>query len=490
MNPLEIIGGLAISTGFLHIISPLTRSLVFTANESWANELPSISEALAMVHRNQLSYQDFEIICNKRGFSNSYALKLYNISLYPISIQEGIEARHREKISDERLNDIMGYNGIATAGDIDILKEINTFIPSILDAVKLCADGVLDEDFMHKWNLPEGYSAKLQRLCEKQGCSGDVSEQIWSAHWRNIRSDEIASMLHRDLISESEAEDLLTYNGVLPSLQSNILETLQTPISIRYLKQIHAMDKFSDEELAKKFKILGYNVEDTKTMMEALDYLESPPDKGLSRESLVKAFKRDLITEQELRDYLKLMDYPSTVVEFWAKLAIDEKSDEELKEAKNYLKLQYESGKINKDVLRDELHKLGLTAGSVVKSEQEILKTSLAKIKDVSVGDIKEWYKKGIIDDKLTLIKLSHLGYNLDDIRNYLLELKMELGTIKRKYLKVEEYLNWYNQDIIDAKYLSEIFTLMGFKDPDKANMLIDADTQKELYIKEYALRR
>jgi len=215
---------------------------------------------------------------------------------------------------------------------------------------------------------------------------------------------------------------------------------------------MHATGTIRTEDLHIHYENVGFSPEDAQLMSDFTVNYNTRAEKGLTRSSVTKAFKDDLISVAELREFLGGFGYSEDTINFYIEQAEFDKEEADLAEKKANLSLKYKLGAITKDEYRRQLGVVGAPATYIDRQIRREDDTGAEKIKMPTKADLNDWLTIGIVTEEFYVSMMRRIGYRDSDIRLYLTELMVEEEEKEVRLLGIGTYLRWFKKGIIDEQ--------------------------------------
>jgi len=225
---------------------------------------------------------------------------------------------------------------------------------------------------------------------------------------------------------------------------------------------------------------VGYSPENAELMLEFTVAYEADELTGVTRASVISAFKKGIITVKQLQEYLEAFGYTDEVVSFWLSMAVYEKTMDENDLIVQELENRYLMGILTIEQVQTELNKYDLPASYISEIISSLRLKASKKVKLPTKADLHDWLDMQLINENEYHNRMSMLGYPQEDVEIYLSEIAHEKDTEKPKYLPVKTYQRWFISGIIMEERFTEILRKMGFSAQDVANLVLETKQQME----------
>lgn len=464
MNAFKGIGTLVVTAIplFLRAVNiPGGRLAEYAQNFVSPNQLPDIFTLVDMYNKNVVTEDDFFKSAQRLGYSAQWATNWINTTKQLLSAGDYIHS-WRRGIIDENTLDLKLQKLKIYEHDREILKKVSLFFPTPSDLVQFAVREVYSPDIVEKFGQKQDLPEKFLEEAYKVGMSIEQATNYWAAHWELPSILQGFEMLHRRVIDQGELNQLLRAKDVMPFWRDKLTQISYNPLTRVDVRRMYSVGVLDKEGVYSSYLDIGYNEKNAELMTEFTIRYENDAMQGLTRATVVSAYKDSIISREELKTYLEGFGYTNEVVEFWLENADYERTLEEVKLYKNDLINLYKKGAITIDDVRNFLLSEDLPATYIDRVIAEAITIKAERTKVPSKEDLSNWLTKGYIDESYYVEKMRLIGYQDTDIQIYLTVLAEGKDTSARKFLKLDVYLRWYSTGIMSKDQLLE--TLEGMK--------------------------
>jgi tetratricopeptide (TPR) repeat protein len=323
-----------------------------------------------------------------------------------------------------------------------------------------------------EYGLDKDFPPDFQSESLKIGMSPELAQNYWRSHWELPSVGQAFEMFHRKVIDEAELQRLMRAQDIMPYWRDRLIKISYNPITRVDVRRLYRLGVIDDNELKNRYEAIGYSPNDASLMTEFTKRFETGEDKGITRESAIKAYREQIITREELIKYLKMLDYSDEVIEYWLKIVDYDEANELNKLKIDELVALYRKGKYTFTEFEQFIRSAGLPPGDM---EKALLTERVSTAKAIKIpGEevVWRWYTLAIISDEEFVTRYKRLGYNDEDITNFLTEHELTGGTHKVKYLPLETYKAWYVQGFINVEVAKSRLLGMGLKNADVSQLI------------------
>ena len=453
------------------IFPPIREKHVQIANDLWPNKIAGVAELVEMRKRGVITESDYISTCRKNGYDTEVSEQVFKMSEHLLNAQEYITLGRRDELGDDWIRTKLKGLGYKE-DEIDNLIRVSEFYPSPIDLVRFAVREVYTGEVIAKFGMSEGLPPEFMAEAAKVGLSEEQAKNYWMAHWELPSAGMGYAMLQRGIIDKETLQLLMKSLDVMPYWQEKLIELSYKPLTRVDVRRMYRTGTLDEAGLKKAYMDTGYNEENAMKLVDFTVKFENQDAVGLTRSSVIKAFKDDLIVVAQLRSFLESFGYSDNVVSFWINMAEFEKVQSDLKDASNELTAQYSLGTLDDTSLVTKLRELDVPDTYVQRVTKSAVSNKSGKIKLPSKGDLYDWLKLEVIDEKEFSDYLRQMGYKEVDIINYMTELRHEGALGKRKYLGIKVYQKWLKTDVMLQSEFEDIASNMGYSETDIINMV------------------
>lgn len=475
INIFKFLGSIVIgvASSLLNTGAPAGRVFLYGANQLAPNREPDLIEAIRLRQRKVYSTQQYLNIAKINGYDTQRAESVYQAYINTPDIKDYLTLYYRGEISRGRLSDIFEANGFPK-GELDNFIKAFQYYATPPDLIRFSVREVYDTSIRAKYGLDDEFPSALVEDAKKIGMDKELAGKYWASHWENPSIQHGYEMLHRRVITESELDDLYRIVDITPFWRDKLTQIAYNPLTRVDVRRMYREGVLDRGQVKESYLDIGYNDEKAEMMTEFTVKWANDSNKGISRANVVNAYRDDIITEGELKQYLKEFGFDDEVVNFWVSQANYDKAMDELKELTKDLEALFIAGAIDITEVRSRLSGANLPTQYVDRIVNRLEARIGAKRKTATKGDLVDWLRKGVIAEGIFRDRMTKIGYTNDDIQSYLTEVNLELAEVKQKYLPIESYKKWFKAGIIDEKVFKQIAEELEFSDKDIKRMIAE----------------
>lgn len=474
---LAILAGGALVAGsinsMLHLYPPLWNAWQKWSLKGWPNVNPQVAELIELRHRGELSDSDYQKHCAEHGLNNAFAEKLYTVSKQLLSVQDYITLWRRGELSEDQLDANLKFQRL-NDDDIRRAKIVTEYFPQPQDLVRFAVRDVYSPEVMGRFGMMEDLPHQFMQEASKAGLPSEQARNYWAAHWQLPSAGQGFEMLHRGVIGEADLKLLLRALDVMPFWREALIKISYNPLTRVDVRRMYALGVLNEEDVYSSYLDVGYSPENAQRMTQFTVAYESDEMTGLTRSSVLSAYKKGLIGLSELEEYLQGFGYAPDVVAFWLSSAEHDKQSEDLDDYASELQSRYLAGMLTLDQVRAELNKADLPATYINTVMNKLTAKQSAKTKIPSKADLEKWLELGLITDLDYADRMNKLGYMKEDIELYLSEIEDSQRAVKPKFMGIGTYKRWFKAGIIKEARVRQVLQGMGKQEQDITNFILE----------------
>lgn len=478
---LAIVGGLLVVNGLaqsaMSVFPPLLISWQKKAHKFMPNVNPQLEELIEMRHREIIDEADYFVKCAEFGYDQAIAEKLFTASGQLLTLYDYITLWRREKLSDSDLNKKLKESRLTDA-EIKNAKDVTLFFPAPMDLVRFAVREVYTPAIIQKFGMLQDLPDKFISESKKAGLTGEQAQNFWAAHWELPSPRMGFEMLHRRIIDEDTLKLLLKALDVMPFWRESLIKLSYNPLTRVDVRRMYKLGVLDEAAVTESYLDLGYSPTNAARMTEFTTAFYADEMTGVTRASVMSAFKKGIITIEQLKAYLKEFGYSEDVVDFWMSMAIYDQEVANIDLLIDELKAQYRSGMLVIDDVRNQLVAYNLPATYISKIVGDLKIQESQKAKLPTKADLEAWIRIQAIDELEYYERMSKIGYSQENIMLYLTEIALELKTEKPKYLPLSVYSRWYTKGIINETGFTKILLDQDYKETHINTLIAELQSQ------------
>lgn len=336
----------------------------------------------------------------------------------------------RGEISQEEHDNVLRLMGFDDRS-IAIKKMLYWTIPTPSDLIRMAVRECFSPEIAEKFGQYEDLPQEFVEWANKVGLSEFWAKAYWAAHW-DLPSPQMGfEMLHRQIINEEELKLLLRALDVMPFWRDKLIQLSYNPYTRVDVRRMYQMGILDEEGVYRTYRDLGYDhehalnlTEFTKRYYSPEDYSELDKYKEVTQGLLIKAYKRGVLSRDDLRSRLIELGYHPDDAELIIAIADVEISLEggESPTAKII-------GKADDNILRAYSDRI-LSEDDARRALIEIGKTPAEADAYIALADYESWY-----DTLRGVVEIAHRKYvertwSKEETTTFLAELNLRGETI------------------------------------------------------------
>jgi len=392
------LGLLATAIGLAFSITPLNRYIVYSLNAKWPNAIPDVSNLISLRWKGKISEEEYLENMKKYGINEDWAKKLYwNAERY-LSIADAIALYRRGEIDYGRLLKEAYAQGIPE-NKLELFLKATEYVPSVSDIIRFAVRDVWKTDIIEKFGYKEEFPEEFAEWAKKHGMDEDTARLYWYAHWELPSLTLGFEMFHRlnpeyekeYPVTEEDIMNLMKLHDILPYWRPRILKityNLPTRVDVRRFVRYG----FIEPETAKiLYRKMGYTEEHAEWLVKLALYEKNLEMIDLTKTQIRDAFYHGLIDREEAEDMLKQLGFTKEEAELLVDLWYADYREKWIKEYAEFYVKCYAQDIISKEELNDYLDSLNLSSLEkelyMHKAELEKAKQMLKEIEEAKAGE-------------------------------------------------------------------------------------------------------
>ena len=454
------------ATSALHIFPPLWTVWQKKAFSMMPNVNPQIAELADMRWKELISETEYLQKCEEFGYDNIVAENLYISSQTLLTIHDYI-ALWRRGVIDEVTTDSHLRKSHLSEIEIELAKTVTLFFPAVPDLIRFAVREVYTPDIIEKFGAMEDLPAKYLTESAKAGLTEEHAKNYWAAHWELPSVRMGYEMLHRRIITDDQLKLLMRALDIMPFWRDPLVKLSYNPLTRVDVRRMYRLGVLDEEDVRNAYLDVGYSEENADRMLEFTVAYEADEMTGITRAGVIAAYKKSIITIDQLQSYLKDFGYSESVVEFWLSMAEHDKTIAEVETLVEEIKNRYRAGMLTIKEVANELNRHDLRATYVSQIVTTLKLKESEKVRLPTKADLENWIELQLINETEYYRRMSMLGYTQTDIEIYLSRIAHEQDTRKPKYLPIKTYERWFQTDIIAETRFRKLLKEQGYSETD-----------------------
>lgn len=319
LRPLGAVGGTAIGFGVGHAVSPAIRPVIQDiANQAW--ELHQVRPLEASIAA-QLVAEGFwttaqgEAEAARTGINAGRFAALIAEARRGPTIEQAYDGLRRGVLDGASFDRAMRQAGIRPEWD-ELMRALVEIQPSPSDLVRMSVREVFDPAARAALDLDAEFPGAFAERAERLGINRELAGDYWAAHWDLPSFEQGVTMWHRGELSDSELDGLLkaldyapTWRAKLRAIAERIpplTDMIRFAVREVYSPAVRAslgLDSDYPANFTAEAALHGMNEERARQYWAAHWRLPSALQG-------YRMLWRGLITEAQLDELLRALDYP------------------------------------------------------------------------------------------------------------------------------------------------------------------------------------
>lgn len=360
---------------------------------------------------------------------------------------------------------------------IKLIKDVYNVLPSPSDITRIADKHIFSGDipqvFGQNSELDTGYTEAMQ----KWGIPPDWTQKLWAAHWGLPSFEQAFDMWHRGHITDAELNTFFALTDIMPFFREKLKLLSNSLIGRVDIRRFYGIGVYSQADVFKAYKKLGYDDEDATTQtqftVEHERQSEAPAKvkvRTLTEGLVVKGYKTGNIPLQEAINRLGAVGYLPADAELILRLEsqiantsiLADKTQHYHDKTANLLIDSLSKGVIGEADVRNYLKQLGKPDSEI---NAEILFADLDRIthlKTLVINHVKTAYSQGMIDKPTAINLMTTQGFSMGEVNQLLEELDI-LITLRNKPLTDRQISDLYAAQIIDVNTVMVELSNLGY---------------------------
>jgi hypothetical protein len=245
----------------------------------------------------------------KAGLDEEYA-RMYWLAHWELpSISMGLEMFRRGVISKDEFSELLKLQDIAPLWREKIIQVLYE-LPTRVDLRRMYRIGVVDENYVYNMYKKLGYDEDTAKALTKFTILTEGDEE------RSLSKSEILNMYEEGVIDESKTLEMLISIGYSDLSANLILNTKKVEINrkrlkddIEEIKSKYLNNEITEESAHDNLLNLGLSESRVVNLIKEFNRAKVKQVKLLDKDEYIKAYKKNVISKEELVEYLKKLNY-------------------------------------------------------------------------------------------------------------------------------------------------------------------------------------
>lgn len=333
-----------------------------------------------------------------------------------------IRLKYKGLIKDSYFVDVMKQHGYNSTTQKNMLDDF-LWLPTVGDVIRWSVREAFYDDYSLTYGLDKEYPTKLNEYGVKIGISNTELKYFWRSHWELPSIMMGYEMLHRDIITTENLDNLFMAADIMPFWRDKLKAIsyhVYTRVDVRRLFRDGIIDR---DTVKRNYKDQGYDEEHAENLTAWTVHDTLAKEKDLTRSHIERLYKEGQLSSEQAKADLRSLGYDDEESKLLLML-IDIKLEDTLdKDLIATWSLQFKLHIITLDAFTANIDTLNVT---LEKKNRLIAKAQLTEtrfITQVPKADLMNWLSADIISEDIFKAKMAGLGYLSEDIERYILEL-------------------------------------------------------------------
>lgn len=456
---------------FLRIIGQQSEMLA-------RSQLPDLSTLIQLNRRGLTGDIDYGVDLAKTGWPDEYIKAFEIFTLQLLGASDLLTLWRREEINATELKERLLEQGFSETV-IEELKILTEVIPGVGDLINMSVKEAFNPAIVKKFGYDQEFPEEVAIWAEKQGLSREWAERFWFAHWLTPSIGQGFEMLHRlrpgvgkNTFVESDMRELLKILDVPVYWRDKLIDISYNPLTRVDVRRMHDLGNLDENGVLDAYLDSGYNQKNAELMRDfTLDY-NKEPIKLLSKEVVLKAFKRGLFTEPEAIEILINSGWTSEQTNFYISIASYDMMEKETDLQIDLIHDLYLAGEIVKSSAHADLNSLNLPDTQVERLIKEWELEKLKKVRLPSETELEQFYELGYITSDQYKSGLVSRNYKLDMIDFYVRQADQRIADkLQKQELALMDAKEKLQLDLLASDYRKAQLNLSVLIAQEKSNI-------------------
>lgn len=261
----------------LSMTAPKLVNMSHNINTLYPNQEFSPAEAATLYARRIIDENEAVLASRRGGLADEKFNSVHEGAKTNLDIERATQALNRGFITEERFTEILERLGVRDS-DIDVIQRLRYVLPPIQDQILFSVREVYNQALADQFQLFAEFPAEFAKQAAKQGLTEEWAKRYWAAHWRLPSAQMGYEMFHRDVASEEMLDSLLRGLDYSPAWREALKQIAYSTITRVDIRRIYKLGFIDREEVAKRYRHLGYNPVDAELLADFTAYSYAPEE--------------------------------------------------------------------------------------------------------------------------------------------------------------------------------------------------------------------
>jgi hypothetical protein len=460
------IGSIESVQGLLGLIAPVARQEGYMLNLLMPNNVPDLETLVSLYVTDMITKDAYIKYGGQLGFAEGWLNHLANLLRKKPEIADLITLYRRGKIQGQRFFELMQAQGV-NADLVPLFVSAYEYFPPPPDLIRFAIREVYTPTTRKAYGMDEDLPSEYIKEAYKAGLPAEQAKNYWAAHWQLPSTQQMIEMFHRGIITLDQLKDGLKALDIMPFWREKIIQMSYNVITRVDARRMYDLGVLNEEGLHKAYTDMGYSPDNADKLVLFTKRLSHVEAHNLTRQQVLEAYVRDIITKDKLIEYLKELHVDEEATAFWIAQADWMKMKAGLDAHLQTLKNEYLAGSMTIDQVRQHLTEDGVPESLITSTVNLIQNTKNKSQKLPSKADLDDWFMNSIIEEDQYNTKMIAIGYSADNVHLYLHSLTMKREGTHRHFLTIAQYVKWFKKGIMTTDQLLSTLKSAGYSDED-----------------------
>jgi len=388
-----------------------------------AGERPSllpIDATIETYFKDPTLRKEVKDILDRMGISDKFQNMLWIATERPLDEMTVREAYLRKVIDETEHDQILKSHHIADV-DIATIKQIYELIPPVNDIITMAVREAFTPEIVTRFGQMEDLPPDFVKWAKQKGLSEYWAKAYWASHWALPSILQGFEMIHRRVIGQPDLNLLLRALDVMPFWRDKLTAISYNPLTRVDVRRMYGLGVLKEEGVFNAYLDVGYNETNAKLMTEFTIAFVSEKEKDLTKADILALYKKSAVARETALSMLIRLGYYEDNAELLMTRADLEIYATFKKEQIGYIKSAYVAGKINDGEALNRLGKLDMPSKEVNTLMESWDLARISKVKELSLDNLKAFFKAKVITIQELTDELRELGYNTQDTNRFIL---------------------------------------------------------------------
>jgi hypothetical protein len=423
-----LLGGMMGGMGMANMFPPLQRSLSYTLNKAWRNEILKPDDAVEAYYRHLIPFETLWNDLGSTGVNDERLNAIIKLREQVIGIAESIVLFNRGEIDDPTLFKRLNVLGVPFE-DHALWRKLIENRPNVQDVIRFAVREVYSPEIARAYGQFEGaedVAAIAEPDLKAAGIRPEDLAKYWAAHWELPSVQMGYEMLHRGIISIDELKLLMKTLDIMPFWRDKLINISYNPLTRVDVRRMHKLGVITDDDLIRCYKEIGYNDENAKRLADFTRLYNANPEsseetktdrdrgawKDLTKSDIVAGYSDGLFAVNEASDALFNLGYSPEESTFLLSRADYETEKDNVNTLVKAYHTAYLGNVMSHNEVNDKLAAMNLT-GQRIENLFNLwdIERSVKTVKPTK-AEILSFLRQKIIDKDTAINELLGMGYD------------------------------------------------------------------------------